>query len=197
MERFTISLKVGEFTVKADGPIVSEGRTNPDGTPDTTPADVEHDFMELFYLENMRVEDSEGSVITPIIKRIAYVNSGYVFTFSDTFWREGFVIDNGSVVFLSYGKDTGYHGKEPVVRDLKGGAGECCSREELEAFLEPRGEVVDWERVKLLRISHFGDYDHNIRTFQTEGKVGWLQNEDDLRWDGDVLHVKAKEEIFL
>ena len=134
-------------------------------------------------------------MLTPIIRELAYVDSGYAFTFSCTFWREGFVIENGGIVFVTKGESGAwFQDKQTVVRKLSGGEGQSCSRAELDSFLDGTPEEADGDRTKVLRRSLFDQYAHSIQAFQANGEVH-LINEDDLQWDGSVLHVMPAEEI--
>ena len=125
MAKYTKS--IDGFTIVADHESKSRGYFAPNGAilrkENIWRDDVfyEQDYFHKTYLRNLHVIDSGSHICTPIIQEIDVENSGYVMTFSSTFWVQGFAIIKSDLYFISIGEDTGYYAKKPVFHKLTPG----------------------------------------------------------------------------
>lgn len=154
-----LSVPCGSFTLLAEGPVWSYTtltiRTADFGglyaaardarrmkTPETPKPSVGTNYDQLWFVRDHRVVDAGGAVVSPIIDEIALLNSGFIRTWSQHFWREGFCIHDGRVAFISVGTDEGYRAYSGMIRYVTGGHGVVVSREGIEPYLsEVRVEV--------------------------------------------------------
>jgi hypothetical protein len=99
---------------------------------------------ELYYAAAHWVEQ-DGSRISPKIKDFAFMNYGYVVTWSSVFWVEGFVLHNDKLHFVSIGEHSGYAYYTGSLHTVSDGS-DTVSRTGLEAYLgEPITEGLEEE----------------------------------------------------
>lgn len=92
-----VEKKIGDFIICADYLPESKGRSvngkvineNYDGS-----------FDEIYVVENTFVKDQSGKILTPIISSLEVKNDGYVITWSQLFWIQGFAIINNKIYFV-------------------------------------------------------------------------------------------------
>ena len=161
-----LSVPCGSFTLLAEGPVWSytsltinaadfgglyaaardARRMNTPETP--APNDNWTSYDQLQFVRDHRVVDAAGAVVSPIIDEIALLNSGYVLTWPQNFWREGFCIHDGRVAFISVGTDEGYHAHSGMIRYVTGGHGVVVSREGIEPYLSEERVEVSFHDIK-------------------------------------------------
>ena len=159
----TLTMVSGAFTLQALGPVRSrrvEGLPSDDraalyvasfeGGAEPVAYDTPHD--ELYFVADHCVLDHAGTVVSPIVEQIALLNYGYIITWSQMFWFEGFCVFDGRVAFLSIGRDEGYCSFGGIIRYVTGGAGARVTRDGLEAYLSSESIALSRAEVEALEI---------------------------------------------
>jgi len=174
-----LSVPCGPFTLLAEGPVWSYTSLTISTAdfgglyaaardarrmklPETPVPGGDQSYDRLQFVRDHRVVDATGAVVSPIIDEIALHNYGYVGTWCQSFWREGFCIHDGRVAFISVGTPEGYAGYSGMIRYVTGGHGVVVSREGIEPYLsEERVEVSfhDLESVAQMSL-HLRDWPH-------------------------------------
>ncbi len=110
--------RIGKLTIVADEPMIDRGYTTPDGkvlSKDELWKDevfYEQDYFNIRALKNLHVRNEQDQVITPIIKELDVINAGYVCTWSQVFWVQGYVIIKDKIYFAGVGDDSLYFTKK-------------------------------------------------------------------------------------
>jgi len=154
------------FQVVAEGPIQAGPQFDAPRQPDMSwrafydaersfrrePAAFERSdgYDQLHWVTRHAVLDADGRPVTPVISELAIFNEGYIITWTEVFWREGFCLYKGQPAFVSIGKDEGYATFGGYVRLVASGAGVEVDRAGLEAHLAPAGEYIDGAQVAAL-----------------------------------------------
>jgi hypothetical protein len=119
------SKQIGKYIIVADESPSLKNYTKPDGTVldksdiwDENETFYEQDYFALYVFKNLHVIDENGSVCSPIIKEIEFKNSGYVLTWNQVFWIQGYAILNDKIYFVSIGDDDTYYRKKPKLYEL-------------------------------------------------------------------------------
>jgi hypothetical protein len=188
---FRIEKKVGNYTIVWMGPITDKGRTiAPQGQPgrpgdpaDTTPKNQEHDFDQLYYVAKTWIE-KDASVISPIITDFAFVNKGYILTFTCVFWSEGFVINDGIPGFVSIGETFSMGCNNGLFSSLQSIPVSLCgveiSRDQLLAAFKDFDSTKDWSDE--LKSQLLSDCFSSLMSIQRDGAISDYES-DRFVWD--------------
>ena len=134
-----IKKELGRFSIVAENPLVDLGYSKVDGTP-LNESDIwkdnvfyEQDYYHVICAKNLRVVDAQGMNISPIIEKIEIKNRGYVCTWVNVFWVQGFVVFEDEIYFVSKSSmSDGFYGCKLLWHRVKKTA--------------PAGQVVGLER---------------------------------------------------
>ena len=107
-----IEKKIGDFIICADTLPQSKGRTAGGSVPITE--NYDGSFDEIFSVNNIFVKDLNGKVVTPLISSLDVKNDGYVITWSQLFWIQGFAIINNKIYFIKPSDETEMYGTKGV-----------------------------------------------------------------------------------
>ena len=153
MQKFTKT--IGSYTIVADSKPHIKGYSNPEGKSlnkdDIWKNDVfyEQDYFQIEILNNLYVEDSSGNVCTPIIKEIEVKNSGYVCTWNEVFWVQGYAIINDQIYFIKKGEEGTYYKINPSFTIIKpGNENKLVEFEELVNNMTDVIESVNFDDIK-------------------------------------------------
>lgn len=111
--------KIGDLTIVADEPILERDYTTPDGKVLSKEelwkgnTFFEQDYFNIQYLKNLHVRNEQNQIITPIISEVDVKNSGYVCTWHQVFWVQGYVVFKNQIYFAGLGEDSGYYCRKP------------------------------------------------------------------------------------
>ena len=159
----TLTMMSGSFTLQALGPVRSRrvyGLRADDRAAlyvaslegASQPLENDDPYDELYFVADHCVLEHAGTVVSPIVEQMALLNYGYIITWSQKFWFEGFCIHDGRVAFVSIGADEGYCSHGGVIRYVTGGAGERVSRDGLEAYLSSESIALSRAEVEALEL---------------------------------------------
>jgi hypothetical protein len=107
--------QLGNLTIVADDEVIDRGYSAPNGkllTKEELWKDnvfYEQDYFQIKALRNLHVVDQSGMVITPIINEVDVLNSGYVCTWHQKFWVQGYAVLEDKLFFAALGDDDGYY----------------------------------------------------------------------------------------
>ncbi len=93
-----IEKKIDDFIICADSLPQSKGRSV-NGKRVTE--DYDNSYDEIYSIENCYLKDLKGNIITPIISSLEVKNDGYVITWSQLFWIQGYAVINNKIYFLT------------------------------------------------------------------------------------------------
>lgn len=86
--------------------------------------------------------------VVPVVSDLAISNEGYIVTWSETFWQEGFCVYQGRAAFLSIGKSEGWASYGGLLRFVTGGAGVQVDRAGLEQYLSTDAVALGVEAIR-------------------------------------------------
>ena len=118
---------IGQYTIVADTAPQIKGYSNPEGKTlskdDIWKDDVfyEQDYFQIEILRNLHVVDGSGKVCTPVIEELEVKNSGYVCTWHQTFWVQGFAVVDEQIYFIRKGEEGTYYMINPSFAKIKTG----------------------------------------------------------------------------
>ena len=158
-----IILEKSGFKIIAEGPLVYK----------YVPERYEHTYT----LFNMRVEDSEGNIVTPILQEIEV---GYSFEISAAVCMfQGYAIIDASIYFETHARDKESYRYNRIIS----GINVTCSREELKFHLE------ECELSSILDEQIFSNYIYDIKS-EIDNKAGIITNKF-FAWDGENLIINS------
>jgi hypothetical protein len=96
---------------------------------------VQDDGEQMVWVGDHTLLDREGRPLAPVVEACAVECSGYIITWTQTFWREGFFVFDGRPAFLAIGAEGGFNSFNGLVRLVTGGAGVRVDRAGLDAYL--------------------------------------------------------------
>lgn len=158
-----IILEKSGFKIIAEGPLVYK----------YVPERYEHTYT----LFNMRVEDSEGKIATPILEEIEV---GYSFEISAAVCLfQGYAIIDDSIYFETHARDKESYKYYRIIS----GINVTCSREGLKLHSE------ECELSSIVDEQMFSNYIYDIKS-EINNKAGIITNKF-FDWDGENLIIKT------
>ena len=172
---YTMIIEKGDLRLIAEGPMlrIAEGAMP---------------MLDItFYLENMRVEDINGKLLTPVIDEIAIKQITYYYSRWRDISETGFSIIDEKIYFeqIKYGSDLNGSETSFIFNTIKEGKNLKCTFDELAQYIEPCEPVKSTEKYM------FSMYESIISDFQKDFKLTGF-NEDIMSWDGNILTIKPQ-----